>query len=332
MDELVTIIIPVYNASKYITRCINSLINQTYQALQIIIIDDGSTDGSGDICKVFAEQDKRIELIHQVNSGVSAARNTGLDSLRGEWIAFVDADDYVSPYYIEDLLAITQKDCDFAICRAIWVKEDDELSAEPFERSKQARSITGMEACILNFGKEVQLFVMCWGKLFKSNLWTDLRFPDIGIGEDLYITYKLLYKAGHIAITDAKLYAYTLTSGSLSRSELSEKQLAKLDAWQEGVRFFSSMSEPNLAHIARRVYCCRTFDVQSVYKKMLPYDHAIQNYLKRRAEQAYHEAKPICNYIDCSHQKALAYRFKLFLGRWCLPLYSFIFVRDRTNI
>ena len=155
MNELITVIVPLYNNCSQIERCIMSIAMQTYSNLQILIIDDGSTDGSSEICDALAKTDTRIEIIHQTNGGVSAARNTGLRKMRGAWMAFVDADDFISPYYIEDLLTATQDKCDIAICNHIWVQDSDGKIEVPFHRISSTEIITGREASIRHFSMQI---------------------------------------------------------------------------------------------------------------------------------------------------------------------------------
>jgi len=333
MDDLITIIVPVYNARGYIDRCIASIKGQTYPALQIILVDDGSTDGSGDICKAYAGQDERIEVIRRISGGASAARNTGLDRARGAWIAFADADDFVSPYYIEDMFKAASDGCDMVICRTAWVEDDPDIDIrEPFRRDGGSSRITGREACKRNFGKDVSLFNSVWGKLFRVSLWQGLRFPEGKICEDMYISHSLLYRTGDITILNAVLYAYVQSKGSVMRCAFTLQRLDVLDAWQEGVSFFSGAGEPELAKIAKRVYCSRVFDALYVCKKMIPGEREVMSRLRLRAADAYSELKPFSGYADCSKLRALAYRLKLFLGRWCPPLYGLMFMRGRTYI
>jgi len=332
MDGLVTIIVPVYNMHAYIGRCAETLTRQTYQNLQIILVDDGSTDGSGEICDAIAGKDERVEVFRRTNAGVSAARNTGLERVRGQWIAFVDADDFVSPYYIEDLLGAANEDCEMAICRFVWVPDGGEKDVS-FRRGENIRRITGREACIRRFGKELPLYNRCWGKIYKAQLWEDLRYPeDMTIGEDLFVSHTLLYRAGHIAITDGILYAYAQTPGSIMSGNYSPKRLDALDAWQEAVRLFSEAGDKELEKIARRVYCSRVFDAQYICKKQDPEDRENLIMLRQRAVAAYRDAKPIKGYIDGPSYMTLAYKLKLFLGRWRLPLYARLFIGKRTSL
>ena len=332
MDELVTVIVPVYNMREYMERCILSITSQSYAVLQIILVDDGSTDGSEGLCDSFAERDARIEVIHRPNGGLSAARNTGLDKARGEWISFVDSDDYVSPYYIEDMLAAVRDNCDIVVCCDVKVPDSVTMDNTLFRRLTHVQRITGYEASVQHFGRDAYILNLSWGKLFRAHLWEKLRYPDGKINEDVFVSHALLYSARHIALTDAVLYAYVQSDGSIMRSDFTIRRLDILDAWHEGVRFFKAVGEPELAHIARRVYCTRVFDAQCICKKCIPHEGEVISGLRQRAHEAHRDAKPIRGYIDCSPIRAFAYRVKLFLGRWCLPLYGLLFVRGRMYI
>ena len=128
----VTVIVPVYNVEQYLRRCIDSILAQTFGDLELILVDDGSADSSGVICDAYAEKDSRVKVIHQKNSGVSAARNTGLDAAEGEYIAFVDSDDHVDPDY---LAALLQTKADLVICGAILQKDNGEIIKEECDRA-----------------------------------------------------------------------------------------------------------------------------------------------------------------------------------------------------
>jgi len=340
---LVTIIVPVYNSRERVARCAASLAGQTYHDLQIVLVDDGSKDGSGDICDAFAQNDGRIESVRKPNGGASSARNAGLDRAKGEWIAFVDADDYVSPCYIEHMLSAAQGDCDMAICRFAWVQDSssdsssdssNSSSSEPFNRAPGTRQITGREACAQRFGKEISLYNRCWGKIFRAHLWAGLRFPEeLAIGEDIYVSHALLYRAGRIAITDAVLYAYVQSAGGIMRSGFSPRHLLDaLEAWQQGARFFSEAGEADLANIARRVYCSRMLDARCICKRLMPNEIGAMQKLRQRAAEAYRDVRAVRKYIDCSSLKARVYPLKFLLGLWCPPLYARIFVGKGTSL
>jgi len=330
LDDLVTIIIPVYNMSQCIRRCVDSVTAQTYDALQTILVDDGSTDESGAICDALAEQDPRIEVIHRENGGISAARNTGLDCVRGSWVSFIDSDDFVSPHYIENMLrAAVQNDCEISVCRFVDVEAEDEAV---FHSMKKVERITGREAGIRHLSKAARILNTSWGKLYKSHLWDDIRFPDGRINEDVFVSHALYYHAEHVAVSDAVLYAYVNVEGSIMRSGFTARRLDVLDSWLEGVRFYSGVHDLDLERIARRVYCCRVYDARCIVRRMLRNERGLYAQLAQRAAGAYREARSIRSYADCSPLRTLAYRIKLFTGRRCLPLYSLLFVRGRTYI
>jgi len=318
--------VPAYNAGDTIGRCIDSITGQTYRNIQIIVVDDGSTDDTGDICDTSATADPRIEVIRQNNGGVSAARNAGLRYARGGWIAWVDADDYVSPYYIEDMLAAVRDSCDIVMCRPVYMDENDPAPA-PFKRAQDTRYITGREACLRNFGYETNKFNSSWGKLVRAHLWAGLRHPVEKINEDIHVSHALLYRAGMVALTDAVLYAYIQTRGSITRGAFSLRRLDVLDAWEEAVRFFNEAGETGLADVSRRVYCTRVMDARFACKKKAPREREVQTSLRLRSAEAYNYIKKITRYMDCTARKAFAYRIKFLIGRWCYPLYALFFVR-----
>jgi len=289
-------------------------------------VDDGSTDGSGDICDAMAREDGRIEVVRKPNGGVSSARNAGIDRARGEWIAFVDADDYVSTYCIEYMLSAARSGCDMAICRYTRVQDSDDSA--PFTRAPYTCEITGREACVRRFGREISLYNRCWGKISRAHLWTGLRFPDkLSVGEDIFVSHELLYRAGRIAITEATLYAYVQSEGSIMRSTFSTRHIFDaLEAWRQGVCFFSAAGEADLASIARRVYCSRLLDARCICEKMVPDEKDAMRKLRQSAAEAFREVKAVQRYMDCSTLKAHGYPLKFLLGLWCPPLYARIFM------
>jgi len=327
MNELVTIIVPVYNACNYLDRCVASLRGQTYTDLQIILVNDGSTDGSGDLCETLAAADARIEVVHIANSGVATARNAGLNRARGEWIVFADADDYLSPYFLEDLLVVARDGCDIVIGRYTEVPESDEGCID-FKRGEGLEIITGREACLrIYLSKERILYQIVWGRIFAKHIWENLRFPDGKTAEDAFVSHSLYYNAGSIAILDAALYAYVQSSNSIMRSGFTPRRFDALDMWQEGVRLYREAGDSELESIAVRVYCSQAIDSLHTCKKFMPDDHVMHDRLKRRVKDSYREAKGVFKYIDCGTPRAIAYQIGFFIGRWCPPLYSLIYIR-----
>jgi len=328
MNDLISVIVPVYNAYETIRRCVSTITGQTYSNLQIILVDDGSTDGSGELCAELAEKDGRIEVIRQDNGGVSSARNTGLKHVRGAWLCWVDADDYVSPHYIEDMAAAADG-CDMSICAYKATFTDGDFS---FSRLDNIWKISGREACKRKFKAELIPYNRVIGKLYRSELWNGIVFPLNKIGEDLFVSHTILYRAKRIAIFDAVLYAYVQTDVSITRSDFSVKRFDALDAYQEGVRFYKSVNEGDLTNISARMYCSRTFDAWYICKKNIRSRETLRA-LRRRGIKAYDDIKKIRDYADYSKSKSRLFKIKFFIGRWCIPLYTFLFTRGwRRNI
>ena len=203
-DLLISVIIPVYMAEKFLHRCVNSVLNQTYQNFEIILINDGSKDKSGMICDEYAKKDKRIKVIHQENQGVSAARNKGLDMAQGEWIYFLDSDDYISPKSFELLMSV-QKENDYDIVASGHCSVQGK---QCIVKSKNWEKLTDFEII------KKKYFLMeyanfCTGKLIRKSLWDHIRFPVGVISEDMYACARLFLAAKKACVIPDPLYFYT---------------------------------------------------------------------------------------------------------------------------
>ena len=331
-NEVVTVIVPVFNTQQYLVRCVDSIITQTYQNLQIILVDDGSTDNSAAICDDYAARDPRIEVIHRENGGLSAARNTGLCNTRGDWVAFLDSDDYYSRRFVEFNLATCKfYDADIVICMMVYDREGDR-GEDIFTEASRYECITGREAAIRHFGKESNLFNCACRTLCRVTLWKGLRFPEGKINEDVFVSHQLLYSSKRIVISDALLYAYYQRIGSIMRRPFTLARLDALDAWHEGIRYFEKVGEHDLFDIARRVYCNRLFDAYGLCKKLLPEERDTHVQLRRQANNAYREVRSVRSYIDLSAARTFAYKGKQFIGRYFPALYFALFLKDKEVI
>lgn len=227
MEPLVSVIIPVYNVEKYISRCIESLINQTYHNIEILLIDDGSTDRSGVICDTYAEKDNRIRVFHVVNGGVSKARNLGLEEIRGEWVSFADSDDFVSEYYIERLLD-TAINAGVAIATCNYFRSDESDAVNlPLVENSIPQVIDVANYAI----SEDYYHSAVWGGLYHRDIIENTRFQtDIFYGEDTLFFCELLRKAEKVAYLDEKLYFYIQYPFSLSHGVFDEKKSTVIEA------------------------------------------------------------------------------------------------------
>ena len=218
MNELITIIVPVYNVKKYLEQSLESIFHQTYKNIEIILIDDGSTDGSENICDEYSKKDSRFKVIHKDNEGVSIARNVGLDNANGKYITFIDSDDYVDEKYIENLyIQSKSNNADISITGTQDFKDDFEIII----KSRPYESILNKEKAIKGLLSEKYFTCVVWGKLYKKELWDNIIFnPYTRIAEDFEVIYLLLKKANIISInTKDLLYFYRIRTDSTIASK-----------------------------------------------------------------------------------------------------------------
>ena len=200
----ISVIVPIYNVCEYLDRVITSLIDSTYKNLEIILIDDGSTDDSGKICDKYKSIDKRIKVIHKKNEGVSVARNVGLKEATGDFIGFVDSDDLISKDMFKILFEnIIKTNSDISICNYITFK--DNLPKYTISNNVQVFNKIDSLKELISDGKITNFL---WNKLFKKELFNDIDFPRGKIYEDMYILPKVFEKIERICYTDSKLYGY----------------------------------------------------------------------------------------------------------------------------
>ena len=259
---LISVIVPVYRVEKYLERCVKSILSQTYKNLEVILVDDGSPDQCPAICDACAEKDARVKVIHQENKGLSGARNAGIDAASGEYLAFVDSDDYVSPHFIEELYQLLQDTgCAIGQCRFSYVKGDGLV-----EEGDSAFCIYRGESLMEQlYGPEEKAtcFVVAWNKLYRAELFkeTGIRYPEGRIHEDEATTYRLFHEAKKLAFLDRALYGYYTENGESITSVFSAKRLQWLTAHEERIAFFKKNGYEKLLPAAYRKLCdaCITF-------------------------------------------------------------------------
>lgn len=243
--DLISIIVPIYNVEKYLDKCIKSIVVQTYYNIEIILINDGSTDGSLNICKKWKNKDKRITLLDCQHNGVSEARNIGIKKATGKYISFVDSDDYIDKRFIEKMYnKLTTAKCEIVQCGFEKINNEGKV----LERSRYKKNEIKPKNEVL---KEIDSVhhvenVVLWNKLYLASLFKDLEFPFGRINEDEFITYKLFYKCSNIAIINEYLYYYRYNIKSIMGRKYCIKRLDCLDACREKIKFFKEMKEEDL--------------------------------------------------------------------------------------
>lgn len=260
MAPLVSIVVPVYNVERYLENCLKTIVGQTYKNIEILLVDDGSTDSSGEICDYYGEQDSRIKVIHQKNQGLSGARNTALDIAKGEYITCIDSDDFVSETLVEILIqAIIEYKCDIAVCGTVYCDENNSmLKSQVVERIKL---IEGEEQ-IRNLLSCFDIATMAWGKLYRRELFSDVRYPIGKYNEDVFTTYKLLDHSKNTVVVNQGLYFYRQVSGSITHSSFSMKHLDAIEGTLERAEFVSKKypqyQEYSYATVVHT--CCKNYE------------------------------------------------------------------------
>jgi glycosyltransferase involved in cell wall biosynthesis len=210
MSALVSVVVPVYNAERWLARCVESVLGQTHREIELILIDDGSTDGSGAICDTYAARDGRVRVIHKNNGGVSAARNDGIEAARGEFIAFCDNDDFYAAGMLARLLEMcVAGDADIAQCACVKGAAESLSTPAP----SRVDVLTGREM-LEAFYTRASIYV--WDKLYRRDVWRDVRFPEGSYtDEDQWVVHHLLGAARRVAITREALYYHFIHPASV---------------------------------------------------------------------------------------------------------------------
>lgn len=225
VGPLVSIIVPVYNVKPYLNRCVDSLLKQSYPEIELLLVDDGSTDGSGALCEEYAARDARVRVLHKPNGGLSDARNAGLDAARGTYLSFVDGDDWVSPYYIENLYhALCQADADFSASCFEEVFEGKPVQSRPEAALENFEALSQTE-CLKRILYQDGMEVTTPTKLYKRELFEGVRYPVGKLYEDIPVAYEIVKrsrKAAHIANRD---YYYFQRADSIQNRAFDPRKL-----------------------------------------------------------------------------------------------------------
>lgn len=228
-NNLISIVVPIYNVEKYIPECVDSIIAQTYENIEIILVNDGSTDNSGSVCEEYAKKDARIKVIHKKNGGLSDARNAGIKIAKGEYIGFVDSDDWIETDMYEKLIkACLENNADISICGLFRDYVDKSIKC-PSPNNKVYSSENALKALI----EGEELHDHAWSKLYKRSFFDDVEYPKGKLYEDVRTTYKLFLKSDVVVSIEDCLYHYRQRSGSIVRGSFNRNSLQLLDAINE---------------------------------------------------------------------------------------------------
>lgn len=313
---MISIIVPIYKVEEYLPRCLDSIINQTYKDLEIILVDDGSPDKCGDICDKYAEMDNRIKVIHKKNGGLSSARNTGLEIASGDYIAFVDSDDWIEPNAYELLLdAIESMDVDIAI---IGYRQTDGVLNQGDIQIGQNRLLNKD-----NLWDEIltKLNNASWNKLYKAKLLGDTRYPvDLIHGEDLIFNLEYINRCDRGVINDTVVYNYFIRPDSITGSGFSDKKFMEITVKDEVLKMVEDLYPSKRSVAEKFCFRARMNVLRSMHKSRQEENYAVE--IEKIREYIFR------NYKNVSTTLRFKEKIEYILYRYFSPIYKFL-IRGR---
>lgn len=279
----ISVIIPVYNTKTFLKECVDSVLNQTYRDFELLLIDDGSTDGSSEICDKFAKTDKRVKVFHKKNAGVSSARNLGMEKANGEFITFVDSDDFIKPSYLQKLYdSIVISGCDISICGFKDVKDirdvnndaESEFNNKDLVIKPQREIISGLFSDVL--------YMTVWGKLYRTVLLKDSLFMSSNNAEDVEFNSRIFLRTGKIVIIPEPLYLWRKHAASLTRSRFSTNQADSLDCYLKALQNMPKNESLYHSFALLRLYKVILYSRYNCSKEMRQYVEEKINYIKSK--------------------------------------------------
>lgn len=306
---MISVIIPIYQSETTLRRCIDSVLSQTERDLEILLIDDGSADGSGAIADDYAAKDARVRTFHVPHSGLSAARNYGLDRMNGKYVAFVDSDDWIEPQTYETALQFCADVCVFG-CSRDYVGKTIARKLVPIpetiDHEEAVRRLIVYET--INHG--------VWNKLYKSQLFGEIRFPEGAIYEDIRTTYRILTKAAQITLIPDTFYHYVQYDGSLSQNPAALNQLDRWDATYELYRVFNEKGKEYREGCIRKC----AYSIYRAWGSLWKTDREFRREKAEKIKEIVLFAKKyrhfVCFKTDCGVHVKAAVVFASFGSRW----------------
>jgi len=269
-QPLITILVPVYNAGDYLHQCLDSIVGQTYQNLQVVLVDDGSTDDSWQICQEYASKDKRVEAYHQENQGVAAARNALLEHVRGDYVIWVDSDDWIEPDMIEFLVSqANNSGADVVTCGNV-------INDAPTSKQFTTQTID-REHAVHQFLRHIELRGSLCNKLVKTTLLHNEQFHHgISYGEDALFCWSFIQKLNKMLFTDRQLYHYRMNQQSLSHGIFGPKKMSGYEVWNS-ISKDAITAWPKYADDACARFCVEmTLLIRDAAKTNYAYDENIE--------------------------------------------------------
>ena len=317
MDKLISVIVPIYNVEKYLTKCIESIINQTYENLEIILVDDGSPDNCPIICDEYAKRDSRVKVIHKKNGGLSDARNAGLDIATGEYIMFIDSDDFVEIDMMESMMNnMIDNNVDLVVCNIKYIYDNSE-KVKYNQKDKVLDKYEAMQEYI----KDGIVQAVAWNKLYKINLINGMRYKVGKINEDEFFTYKIVDRINKIYYNSKPFYNYVQRNTSIM-GLYSIKRLDAVEASYERLNFIKERYPELYVEEKKNFINLCIFNYEMILKNInIDYDKNGRNILKDYIKKIRFKNKELSTY--CLKDKIKIIMSKISLNYCCRILMIF---------
>lgn len=318
---LISVVVPIYKVERYLSDCIDSVLQQTFRDFELILVDDGSPDKCGEICETYKANEKKygisIHVIHRENGGLSAARNSGIDwvfeNSNSEWITFIDSDDAIVENYLEALYdAVYNNEAEIATCLSRKVI-DEQMYYHLTVPIKDTAVMSGRDACIEQYTTAEKVKEVAWGKLYKRELFSKLRYPEGKINEDEYTTPILLYEASKVVCICNALYLYRYREDSIMNERFSIKRYDGIEGFTHCINYFMEKKEIEIVNYIRYKK-----NIQIAYFALLSKKHGsfdlIPDEYKMSEKQALRFLKKNCSsieydfYLDVLYHKRVVLR------------------------
>ena len=286
MSDLISVIVPIYGVEEYLSKCIDSIINQTYKNLEIILVDDGSPDKCPDICDAFEKKDARIKVIHKKNGGLSDARNAGIDIAKGEYFVFIDSDDWVETTMVEHLLDACKKyNVKLAACGR-YITDGTVINGTAYEGTE---GVNSPEEALNEILSGKSLDVAAWDKIYARNLFEEIRFPVGENNEDIAVFYKIVDLAGRVAHTGTTEYFYRSRPGSITKLKYSTDARKIIEKNLNSIEKFLDKEYPSCMPSFYRYKTMNIYALLNKYikcegtKKTQEFEHLMNEFRKNKS-------------------------------------------------
>ncbi len=290
-NPLISLIVPIYNVEIFLKECIDSILNQTYKNIELILVDDESPDNSGKICEDYKEKDSRVVVIHQKNQGVAGARNTGIKASKGEYICFVDSDDYVHPEYVERLYSIIKKyNAEFSFCKYYCVDENSNIIEQKNDKKshEDLKDVSYNKFDYLNILNSHQTTNMVWNNMYKRSIFDNIQFPVGKRWEDCRVIYKIVDCFDVIHGINEKLYYYRTHSSSFVNKHITLEHLSFFEMLREKIDYYNEKDYKSCYITTVKIYfyniiyyACNLYSDKPIDKELISVLMEYYNYIRQ---------------------------------------------------